>query len=36
MENGKFVVSLDFEIYWGVRDAAKLEEYKNNLLAKNI
>ena len=33
MENGKFVVSLDFEIYWGVRDAVKLEEYKSNLLA---
>ncbi|HXR84495.1 MAG TPA: polysaccharide deacetylase family protein [Hanamia sp.] len=33
MENGKFVVSLDFEIFWGVRDAVKLEEYKNNLLA---
>jgi peptidoglycan/xylan/chitin deacetylase (PgdA/CDA1 family) len=33
MENGKFVISLDFEIYWGVRDAVKLEEYKDNLLA---
>lgn len=33
MENGKFVVSLDFEIFWGVRDAVNLKEYKNNLLA---
>lgn len=33
MKNGKFVVSLDFEIFWGVRDAVKPEEYKNNLLA---
>ncbi|MEO6904722.1 MAG: polysaccharide deacetylase family protein [Ginsengibacter sp.] len=32
MENGKFVVSLDFELYWGVRDAVKLEQYKCNLL----
>ena len=31
MENGKFVVSLDFEIYWGVRDAVKLENYKEHL-----
>lgn len=33
MENGKFVVSLDLELYWGVRDAVKLEKYKDNLLA---
>lgn len=29
---GNFVISLDFEILWGVWDAIKLEEYKNNLL----
>lgn len=32
MSNGKFVISLDFEIYWGLRDAVKLENYKENLL----
>ncbi len=32
MGNGKFVISLDFEIYWGVRDAVKLKEYKEHLL----
>ncbi len=32
MGNGKFVISLDFEIYWGVRDAITLKEYEKNLL----
>jgi len=32
MGNGKFIISLDFEIYWGVRDAVSLEDYKDNLL----
>ncbi len=32
MANGKLVISLDFEIYWGVRDAVKLENYKEHLL----
>lgn len=32
MENGKLVISLDFEIYWGVHDAVKLEDYKDNLI----
>lgn len=31
MDNGKFIISLDFEIYWGVRDFIKLQDYKNNL-----
>lgn len=31
MANGKFVISLDFEIYWGVRDAVELKKYKCNL-----
>lgn len=30
---GTLVVSLDFELYWGVRDARTLESYKRNLLA---
>lgn len=33
MKNGKFVVSLDFEIFWGVRDTVNVGKYKNNLLA---
>ena len=32
MTNGKLVISLDFEIYWGVRDAVKLKNYKAHLL----
>jgi peptidoglycan/xylan/chitin deacetylase (PgdA/CDA1 family) len=32
MENGKFVISLDFELYWGVRDAVNLARYKDNLI----
>ena len=31
MENGTFVISLDFELYWGVRDVISLEKYKENL-----
>jgi peptidoglycan/xylan/chitin deacetylase (PgdA/CDA1 family) len=31
MSNGKFVISLDFELYWGVRDAVKLQDYKAEL-----
>jgi peptidoglycan/xylan/chitin deacetylase (PgdA/CDA1 family) len=32
MKNGNFVISLDFEIYWGVRDVLKLDQYRDNLL----
>ena len=32
MKKGNFVISLDFEIYWGVHDAVSLENYKDNLL----
>lgn len=32
MEKGHFVISLDFEIYWGVRDVVELSQYKENLL----
>lgn len=31
MEEGKFVISLDFELYWGVRDVIKLDDYKKHL-----
>lgn len=30
-EKGKFIISLDFELNWGVRDVIPLEEYRNNL-----
>jgi len=30
--NGKFIISLDFELYWGVRDKRSIEAYKHNLL----
>ena len=32
MEKGYFVISLDFEIYWGVRDIVEISGYKDNLL----
>ncbi|WP_249042349.1 polysaccharide deacetylase family protein [Flagellimonas olearia] len=31
MEKGKFVISLDFEIYWGVRDKRTLQDYGESL-----
>jgi Polysaccharide deacetylase len=37
IEQGTFTVSLDFELYWGVRDKTDLESYKANLLgARNV
>jgi hypothetical protein len=30
--NGHFVITLDFELYWGVRDSRSFESYKNNIL----
>ena len=32
-QKGALVISLDFELYWGVRDARSLESYRGNLLA---
>ena len=32
MKSGNFVISLDFEIYWGVRDVLQLDQYCNHLL----
>jgi peptidoglycan/xylan/chitin deacetylase (PgdA/CDA1 family) len=29
---GKFIISLDFELFWGVRDKKSLEEYSMNIL----
>ncbi|MFK2826908.1 polysaccharide deacetylase family protein [Bacillus sp. B190/17] len=30
--HGTFIISLDFELYWGVHDVMSIEEYKENLL----
>ncbi len=32
MQKGRFIVSLDFELYWGVRDQLSLQEYGENIL----
>jgi len=32
MNKGKFVISLDFELFWGVRDVRTIREYGNNIL----
>jgi peptidoglycan/xylan/chitin deacetylase (PgdA/CDA1 family) len=32
MEHGAFVISLDFELHWGVRASRSLESYRENLL----
>jgi peptidoglycan/xylan/chitin deacetylase (PgdA/CDA1 family) len=34
MLGGRFVVSLDFELHWGVRDRQTLEAYRANLLGE--
>lgn len=31
MTNGKFIISLDFELYWGVRDKLTLQQYGDNI-----
>ncbi len=31
LKHGIFTVSLDFELYWGVRDKRSIDEYKYNL-----
>jgi peptidoglycan/xylan/chitin deacetylase (PgdA/CDA1 family) len=30
--SGKFVISLDFELYWGIRDKKSIDEYASNIL----
>lgn len=32
LPNGHFVITLDFELYWGVRDSRSFESYKENIL----
>jgi len=34
-QKGILVISLDFELYWGVRDKKTVEDYKENLLGVN-
>lgn len=34
--SGMFVISLDFELLWGVRDVMSLAEYRDNLLGERI
>jgi len=34
-KHGEFVISFDFELYWGVRDKRALEDYKENLIGVN-
>lgn len=31
-KNGKLIISLDFELFWGVRDKLNLDNYKENIL----
>ena len=31
VQNGVFVISLDFELYWGVRDSRTIEQYGNHI-----
>jgi hypothetical protein len=30
-KKGIFTISLDFELYWGMRDKTTIENYSNNL-----
>ena len=32
MDNGFFTISLDFELFWGVRDNPNNDSYKKNIL----
>src|SRR5436190_13785740 len=34
MQPGSFVISLDFELYWGVRDVVTLDAYRERLLGE--
>jgi peptidoglycan/xylan/chitin deacetylase (PgdA/CDA1 family) len=36
MTHGALVISLDFELYWGVRDKRCLESYKHNLMGVQL
>ena len=36
MANGKFIISLDFELMWGVRDKLTIEQYGKNILGVQL
>jgi len=36
MEKGKFIISLDFELHWGVFDSRSLDSYRQNILGARI
>lgn len=36
MKNGHFVISLDFELHWGLFDLLSVQEYQENLVNVNI
>jgi hypothetical protein len=29
---GTFIISLDFELHWGIRDVKTVEQYRENLI----
>lgn len=35
-DSGKFVISLDFELYWGMHDVYKVEEYEKNIFGSHL
>ncbi|MGL4483664.1 MAG: polysaccharide deacetylase family protein [Anaerovoracaceae bacterium] len=35
-KNGTLVISLDFELYWGVRDNKSIEDYQDNILGGRL
>jgi hypothetical protein len=36
MDTGKFVISLDFELMWGVRDTQTIEKYGDAIIGTRI
>ncbi|MEP6888986.1 MAG: polysaccharide deacetylase family protein [Nitrospirales bacterium] len=35
-QNGALVISLDFELYWGVRDVRRIENYRETILGERL
>lgn len=35
-KGGRFIISLDFELFWGVSDSKKISDYDQNLLNSNM
>lgn len=36
LEQGVFTISLDFELFWGMRDKLKIQEYEQNLMGVRL